>query len=91
MQVAANYYTKCDLGATSLSTVAWLLFGISELHVESGRMVGIAAIVSNSVGVAFIGLTVLMKVAKGKPITTKVVFSVLHLMFPFLFCFLHNA
>lgn len=41
MGAAADYYPRYDLGATSLSIISWLIFGISELHVESGKLLGL--------------------------------------------------
>ncbi|CAO2178954.1 unnamed protein product [Urochloa humidicola] len=86
---AAKYYTKCDLGSTSISTTAWLMFAISELRIEDGKLVGIATVISNSIGVAFMGMTILMKVSKGQQITTRVylMFSALHIILPLVLSF----
>lgn len=61
---AAAYYTKCDLVSASMSTLGWLAYAIFQQHEDNGKIIGVEAVISNSMGLAIMGIIVVIKVTK---------------------------
>lgn len=83
---AAAYYTKCDLVLASMSTLGWLAYAIFQQHEDNGKIIGVEAVISNSMGLAIMGIIVVIKVTKDGNMSAAVCLSFLHYIpYPFVY------
>jgi hypothetical protein len=55
-----------DLLASALATGAWLLFAIVQLHGKDGKIVGLEAVITNTVGLTLLAVFITIKLAVGR-------------------------
>lgn len=72
MQNTISFHSMWDLLANAASCLAWLLFGIAQLHQEHGMIVGTPTVLINVIGLSVYTLLFIVKRASAEQFSMKV-------------------
>jgi hypothetical protein len=69
-----TFHSLWDLIATAANCLAWLLFGITQLHIEGNRVFGAEAVLVNLLGLIVYTLCTVIKIASDANVRIKVLY-----------------
>jgi len=69
-----TFHSLWDLIATAANCLAWLLFGITQLHIEGNRVFGAEAVLVNLLGLIVYMLCTVIKIASDANVRIKVLY-----------------